>query len=304
MKIRLTILLVSSICCIAIFTSCDPEKPEAVVCGSQDLTNIPYVPEEYVLNVPDGFPPVVPTPGNPLTKDGVTLGRFLFYDPILSGDSTQSCSSCHAPQHAFSDPFPVSVGIDGIPGKRNAMALMNLAMHFNGFVWDGSSETLEEQALEPVNNTLELHGDWAEIEVKLRSHPSYPARFRKAFGISTTAEIDRELVAMALAQFQRILISSGDSKHDRFIRGEYTHTPSEERGFRMFFDGDSVLPEAECGHCHSLGLFTTNEYMNNGLDSANDLTQFPDPGRGAITNVIFDNGRFKVPTIIYCTLYA
>ena len=269
-----------------------------------DLTGIVYSPTEYELNVPKGFPAVEVPADNPLTEEGVELGRMLFFDPILSVDSTISCASCHLASLSFTDGLNVSEGINGLTGTRSAMSLINVAYHFDGMFWDGRSATLEDQALEPVVNPLEMGDNWEEIELKLMKHETYPEFFRKAFGISNVTQIDRTYVAKALASFERIMISSGNSKYDRYLRGEIFPTDDELNGFEMFFDTTTDLPDAECGHCHTGIMMTTNEYLNNGLDDVESLDDYPDKGRGDFTGNRFDNGKFKVPTLRNIALTA
>ena len=177
------------------------------------------------------------------------------------------------------------------------MALINLVFIDSVFFWDGRSFTLEDQALLPIEAHDELNDSWENEEEKLRRHPDYPKRFRSAFGIDLTSEITRELAVKAIAQFERILISSGNSLYDRAIRGEYFFSDAELNGYQMFFDIGSGLPDAECGHCHNIPLFTTNEYTNNGLQEAATLEDFKDKGHGLITGDPFANGTFRIPTL-------
>lgn len=274
----------------------------------EDLTDVSYDPQPYELDLPPGFPPLPVPADNPLTADGVQLGRFLFYDPILSADSSMSCSSCHLPSASFSDNTALPRGIDGIPTRRSSMSLLNVAYYNRGLFWDGRIATLEEQALLPVEDPVELHDTWPNVEGKLRRHEEYPAMFRKAFGISNSTEITKELAAKAIAQFERIILSSGESKYDRFLRGAYIPTDDEIAGHDMFFDSDEFLPDAECGHCHTGFLMTTNEYRNNGVDSVGptteDLNNFEDKGRGEVTDKLLDNGLFRIPTLRNIALTA
>ncbi|MCB0705902.1 MAG: cytochrome C peroxidase [Saprospiraceae bacterium] len=239
---------------------------------------------------------------NPLTVDGVALGRYLFYDPILSLDSTISCASCHLPAAAFADTVALSKGVGGTLGVRNAMSLANVGYYQNGLFWDGRVATLEEQSLHPVQDPLEMREDWNKVEEKLQQHPEYQKRFRAAFGIENSLDIDRYLAAKALAQFERTLIS-GTSKYDfaNFDWGtqQQFFTSSELRGRNFFFSepDDPNDPHPGCTHCHTSLLLTTNEYLNNGLDEAPELTGFSDLGRGGVTLSVFDNGRFRVPTL-------
>ncbi|MBX2877055.1 MAG: c-type cytochrome [Saprospiraceae bacterium] len=238
---------------------------------------------------------------NPLTSAGVALGRQLFYDPILSRDSTRSCSSCHIQAFGFSDTISVSLGIENRKGKRNAIALTNLGYHYTQFFWDGRVASLEEQALVPVEDSLELGNTWEEVEGRMRQHPSYPVAFRAAFGIDNTREIDRRLVAKALAQFERTLISA-NSKFDKVLSGQAELTPTEERGRLIFFDESEMLPTGECAHCHVGPLLTTLTFFNNGLDNT-DLA-LADLGLAGVSGNVFDRGKFKTPSLRNVALTA
>lgn len=261
-----------------------------------DLEHIPWKPIAYMPPVPQGYPVLEQPSDNIMTIDGIRLGRKLFFDPILSIDSTISCSSCHHPDKAFTDGRSGSIGVAGVTA-RSSMSLLDIGFHFQGLFWDGRSDILEHQALLPIEDPVEMGESWDRVEEKLKNHPDYPTDFRKAFGISGTAEITRELAGKAIAQFQRILISGGQSKYDKFVRGEIFLEENEQNGFWMFFDMVDFLPDAECGHCHNAPLFTTTEFHNNGIQYAPDSISYPDPGLGAITGRISDYGKFKVPTL-------
>jgi cytochrome c peroxidase len=275
-----------------------PECEDPLIAGSYD-------PTPYELLVPSWLPdPLIPA-DNPMTEEGVELGRRLFYDPILSADSTQSCFSCHRQDLAFTDGAPRSFGIRGIPTQRSSMALVNLALLEKDFFWDGRSPSLEDQALQPIEAHDELDDNWDNVEAKLRRHPDYPRLFRAAFGIERPSELTRELAAKAMAQFQRTLISA-DSKYDRVIwKLEEEFTLQEERGYELFnIEPDPSISHPGCAHCHFEPNFTNNKFMNNGLDDVASLQDFTDLGRGAITSVIFDNGKFRVPTLRNIALTA
>lgn len=284
----------TSLSFIVLFTQCkdegDPIQP------SDDLTDIPYQPVPYVVTVPTGFPALEQPADNLMTVDGIQLGRKLFFDPILSIDSTISCSSCHLPAGSFTDNLNLSNGVAGVT-TRGSMSLVNVGFHYHGFFWDGRAGSLEEQALAPVENEVEMGETWDHVEVKLRRHLSYPADFRKAFGIEKSSEINRDLAAKAIAQFERSLVSGGNTRYDRFARGEIFLTESEYNGYLMFFDFEPTIPDAECGHCHNAPLFATNDYFNNGLQPAATLMDFADIGYGMVTGNVSDNGKFKAPTL-------
>ncbi len=267
-----------------------PDDPQG------DLTHIPYQPVFYNAPVPYGFPALEQPANNPMTNEGIWLGRKLFFDPILSLDSTISCSTCHQAVGSFTDNLKISKGIAGMT-NRGSMSLLNVGFHYNGFFWDGKSATLEDQALVPVENSIEMGETWDHVVEKLKDHPDYPKDFRKAFGIENKSDISKELAAMAIAQFERSLMSSGNSKYDRFARGEIFLSEEETTGYLLFFNFDQSLPDAECGHCHNGPLFTSNDYTNNGLQLAQTLQDFGDKGYGMITGDSTDNGKFKIPTL-------
>lgn len=269
----------------------------------KDLSDISYNP--VAVELPDVFPlPIMDIPvDNPLTEAGVELGRFLFFDPILSGNEKMACADCHFPKGGFTDNLAVSKGTDGIAGLRSSMSLVNAGYLTKGLFWDGRVKTLEEQALLPVEDVIELHNEWENVVEKIQIHNDYPTRFRKAFGINATEEITKELAVKAIAQFERSLLSF-NSKYDRVVRNEEFFEEDELTGFELFFDEPNGLPDAECGHCHNAPLFTVNQYFNNGIDSVRSLEDFKDKGLGAITNNPFDNGKFRAPSLRNIALTA
>ena len=251
-----------------------------------------YTPISYNLKVPSLFAdkliaPIIPS-NNLLTEEGVALGKKLFFDTLLSGDETQSCASCHNPENAFTDNQQFSDGVTGDFGNRNSMPLFNLAWNFDErFTWDGKNFSLELQAFEPVTNPVEMNANWDEVVQRLQNHKEYPILFQQAFG---TLKIDSILVSKALAQFERTLIS-GNSKFDKFLKGEATLTPEEQNGFDVFMDE----ARGDCFHCHGSNnnpLWTDNKFHNNGLDAT-----FTDVGLGAVTGDPADNGKFKSPSL-------
>ncbi len=265
-----------------------------------DLKRIPYSPERYRVNVPSSFPELEVPGDNPLTKAGVALGRKLFFDPILSRDSTQSCSSCHHPDKNFTDGLATSKGVDLINGRRSAMALIDIGFQTRGLFWDGRSQTLEGQALLPVEDPVEMHFTWPGVIERLKRHPEYPTDFRRAFGIDSRDSITKFLAAKAIAQFERTLISSGTTRYDQALTpgSGIFFSESELRGFEMYFDkSGGRLPDAECFHCHNAPLFSSLDYFNNGIQQVKNGNQFDDNGLGAITGNVAQNGMFKAPSL-------
>lgn len=289
MKIKITTLAILSI--FLLLFACDNED---VVKG--DLAYLPYKPTIFTLEIPKHFPQMYIPEDNPLTTQGIELGRHLFYDPILSRDSTMSCGSCHIQEFNFTDGKPFSTGIDGIGGRRKSMSLINIGFTKSGLFWDGRAKTLEDQALLPVEDPIELHNTWVNLVEKLKNHSKYPEMFRAAFGINDRNEITKELAAKAIAQFQRTLISK-DSKYDRIQEGKDFFSDIELIGQGLYFDDDPDLPDMECGHCHNTPLMTSDDFFNNGLDYASTFYDFKDFGRGEVTLSPVDNGKFKAPSL-------
>jgi len=212
-----------------------------------------------------------------------------------------SCATCHGIEGSFTDNLALSPGITGELGRRSSMSLLNVGFNTNGLFWDGRVQTLEEQAFLPIEDPIEMHSTWEESVKRLKRHPDYPERFRKAFGIANSGEITADLTVKAIAQFERILISSGTSRYDKrfiYLNPTVDLTEGEQNGFDMFFDEPtSDLPDAQCFHCHGGVLLTTNEYFNNGLQEAATLNDFNDPGRGTVTGNLIDNGKMRAPTL-------
>nr|WP_176829852.1 cytochrome c peroxidase [Tenacibaculum sp. MAR_2009_124] len=261
-------------------------------CSSPSNDMQVYTPKKVELEVPDILKqkliaPLVPS-NNPLTEEGISLGKKLFFDTILSKDNSQSCASCHNPQNAFSDSLKFSLGVDGIPGNRNAMPLFNLAWNFDErFMWNGSELSIERQAFSPVRDPIEMHNDWKIVAEKLQAHNEYLELFLKAFN---TNKIDSTFVTKALAQFERTLISA-NSKFDNYLLGNINLSEEELNGFDVFIRED----KGDCFHCHGSEhnpLWTDNQFHNNGLDS-----NFTDLGLGTVTGDPSDNGKFKTPSL-------
>lgn len=242
------------------------------------------------LDTPVGFPEMPASDENPLSKEGIELGRMLFYDPILSRDQTFACATCHQQKFAFSDGKRKTVGIQGNTLQRNTPGLFNLAWYPRLF-WDGRSPSIEAQVLEPVRSHDEMNLDWKTAARRIQSHPSYPEIFKNVFGDQL---IDSILIAKAIAQFERSLISS-NAKFDKVLRGELYLTPSEYRGFVLMND----QTKGNCLHCHTTdgnALGTTGAMSNNGLQ-AYSKKQGDDLGLAAITADSMDFGKFKIPSL-------
>ena len=207
----------------------------------------------------------------------------MFNESFGNCIGTLSCAGCHIQNNSFTNNTQYSVGIDNIEGFRNASALINLGWN-TSFNWDGSINTLEEQAFEPVINPIEMHDTWLNVENKLNSDSTYLNMFKNAFNIDY---IDSNHVVKAIAQFERTLISV-NSKYDKWIRQEIQLSPSELNGYVIFNS-----EKGDCFHCHGTEMFMDNLFHNNGLDSDN----FTDLGLFNITDNPMDIAKFKTPTL-------
>lgn len=261
----------------------DPIEPDPI---THDTT-------PFVLNTRDLTPPTIPA-DNELTVQTVKLGRMLFYETRLSRDNTQSCASCHVQATGFSDTNTFSIGINGFPGGRQAMAAFNMAYNTNEFFWDGRAHLLRDQSLLPIQDSLEMDQSLDTVVALLSEDQEYLDQFIRAFG---TDEITPERMSLAMEQFMNSIVSV-NSKFDQVLRGDATFTPSEERGRRLFFaEFNPGFPDssgADCAHCHGGSNFENDLYMNNGLDADADMTDY---GRENATGNANDRGKFKVPTL-------
>ncbi len=249
----------------------------------QDNPYFKITKQDVELKIPKGFPkPIYDFNKNKLTPEGFVLGRKLFYDPILSKDSSISCSSCHQRIAAFAHiDHPLSHGINGMIGKRNVMSLQNLIWR-DAFMWDGGVNNLEVQPINPITNPIEMDETLSNEVEKLKHNKEYVEAFYSVFHDNT---INSERILKSLAQFTGLMISS-DSRLDRYKQGKETFTVTELNGLKLF--------QTKCANCHSGALLTDNSYRNNGLKAD---TALRDRGRAIITGKDEDNNKFKVPTL-------
>lgn len=238
-----------------------------------------------------GFPEA-PFSENVPTIEGVSLGRFLFYDSILSANYTFSCASCHKQEVAFSDsPKQFSKGINGMSLSRNTMPLFNLAWYPSMF-WDGRSSSIEDQVFHPLRAHNEMNLDWKVAVERIEESTFYKPKIRAAFG---TRKIDSFLIADAIAQFERTLISN-NSKYDLVLQGKAYFTKDEFEGFELMND----QTKGDCLHCHTTdadALGTIAQFSNNGLDATLTPDDYIDKGKAQVTNQDKDVGQFKIPSL-------
>ncbi|MET4107094.1 cytochrome c peroxidase [Hymenobacter sp. UYP22] len=234
--------------------------------------------------VPTNFPaPAYPASLNPPTREAFTLGRTLFYDPLLSRTGDVSCGSCHQQQVAFAhQEHRLSHGVDNLLGTRNAPALQNLRWRAE-FMWDGGARHIETMPLAPITNPVEMDETLENVLRKLNADASYQQRFEQVYG---SRPITSQQLLKALAQFTASLTSS-NSRYDHYARQEKGGelTGAEVRGL--------AIMRQKCGSCHAGELFTDETYRNNGLDRS----FWADSGRAHITGRPQDVGRFKVPSL-------
>ena len=257
---------------VLIATGCKDDTPKEIT---------PATPFELIL--PPNFPPMKMPSYNPLTVEGIALGKKLFYDPLLSGNNKQACASCHQQNASFVDSaVRFSKGITGVLGGKNSMPLFNLG-YANSFFWDGRAKTLEEQIFHPITSQNEMNQDLGILIEELKSNTDYQKMFSAAFG---NDEITFDNTAKAIAQFMRTIIAYTPKPLDTSKMDA-----SEKRGLLVFLDEK----KGDCFHCHELGNFMTNfKFANNGLN----LNTLNDPGLYAVTRNAEDLGKFKTPALI------
>jgi len=228
------------------------------------------------------LPLIAGSANNPINQGKVELGARLFFEKALSGNNQMSCATCHDPRKGFSNGEANAVGIDGIRGTRNVPALYTLAYQ-PAFFHDGRSATLEAQALEPIQNPIEMHESLPQAIADLQAIPYYPQKFQAVFGTGVSSEG----IAQALASFERALVLY-DSAYDKrsFVSGVFS--AAMMRGYQLFSG------TANCTLCHKLPHFSDFAYRNVGISVAQAQ---PDLGRQAVTQLVGDAGKFKTPTL-------
>lgn len=262
----------------------------------------------WVWNLPQGFPqPRVPA-NNPMSRGKVSIGHRLFYDKRLSGNMTQSCSSCHLPELAFTDGKTTPVGSTGEALPRNAQSIANSAYH-STFTWANPALTsLESQMQVPLFSTdpVELgvnDKNKGKILKRIKRDRWYAKRFPRVFRWGKKP-INWRNIIRSIAAFERSIVT-GTSKYDRFLRGKAKLDASERRGLNLFMGED-----AECHHCHGSFIFDDQttyvgspvenpKFHNTGLYNLAGTGAYPFPNRGAfeVTGKRKDMGAFRAPSL-------
>jgi cytochrome c peroxidase len=256
-----------------------------LVACEEDKELIETKPTPVILNIPSNFPaPVYDLTVNPLTEEGVLLGKMLFYDPVLSRDNTISCGFCHQQATAFTHHgHDVSHGIGDQLGRRNSLPIQNLLWYKN-FFWDGGVHNLDLVPLNAISNPVEMDEEPPNIFSRLGTQSKYKKQFNAAFG---SDEINSERFLQAMSQFLATMVSA-NSRYDKYVRNEGVQLTQDE------IDGE-ILFNKNCASCHATDLFTDQSFRNNGYSSTNDLLK--DMGREEITLNPEDRGKFRVPSL-------
>ena len=234
----------------------------------------------FESHIPSHFPePYIPE-SNQLTIERIKLGKKLFFDPILSRDSTISCSTCHNPNYAFSDRKIKAIGKNGTILERNTPTLTNVAYN-KYFMLDGVNPTLENQALVPFHEKNEFDLHILIASDRISNNADYVKLSNLAYGTNPNPKV----ITSAIASYQRTLIS-GRSKYDQYLNKEIELNETEMKGKNLFYN------ELHCASCHNGFNFTNYSLTNNGL-----YEFYADSGRIRLTGKNSDRAIFKVPTL-------
>jgi cytochrome c peroxidase len=237
-----------------------------------------------IAEVPLGLKKIRYPRDNQQSEAKISLGRQLYFDPRLSSDNSISCASCHDPAKGWSNDAQFATGVKSQLGGRNAPTIINVA--YNRFqFWDGRAGSLEEQAVGPIQNPIEMSMPSMDVVVeKLNRIDGYRQEFQSVFGTDVT----EEGIAQAIAAYERTILS-GDAPYDRFKAGDKSAlSEAAQRGMALFFG------KAHCSACHSGPNLTDNAFHNIGIGMA---AEEPDKGRFAVSGLGGDTGSFKTPTL-------
>lgn len=272
-SVRFCMLWIFAALVCSVFTGC-----------KDDFEGEAYIADQaYDLEIPADFPALAfDRDKNPVTVNGVALGKKLFYEGRLSRNNSISCGFCHIQENAFTHHgHPVSHGIDNRLGIRNAPPIQNMAFLSN-YTWDGVSHNLDERSLVPITTDFEMDSSMPEVVGKLNTDANYKKLFKAAFG---DENITGERVLKAISQFMATMVSA-DSKYDRVLKGKIAFTAEENEGYKLFRNN--------CASCHSGALFTDESFRNTGMYYN---AQYNDRGRYRVTLDWNDNMKFRVPSL-------
>ena len=273
-----TLALVTLIASPTLGDDVPPPLPKDSLPKQIDLKSVPLGLDRQPASPKDNLP----------TQERVSLGRKLFFDPVLSADGTVSCATCHRPDHGFASPEPIALGIKGRKGTRNAPSLLNRGLGTT-FFWDGRAESLEAQAIKPIVNEVELGNTYENLLTTLRSDKRMVDSFATAFeGGGPETLVTKDNIGRALAAFQRTLLI-GNSPIDAFQAGNHAAMTTHERqGFWLFES------RGGCWKCHSGVNYSDEQFHNTGVSFG---TEKRDVGRFEVTKKAADRFAFKTPTL-------
>lgn len=261
-----------------------PATKTAEPAEQAEPTTRPAHPTAQLPAVPLGLPPVPVPTDNPITAEKIELGKMLYFDKRLSKDGTVACVTCHDPRTGWTERRAVSEGIGKQLGGRNSPTVINAAYMPVQF-WDGRANSLEEQALGPIENPIEMGNQMEVVVADLAKIPEYKQRFKDVFG---TEEITKDAIAKAIATFERTVLS-GDSPYDRYQAGDQAAlNEAQKRGLAIF------TGKGTCDTCHAPPTFSNGRFYNAGVDAAKPK---PDEGRRKVTGQQADLGKFRVPSL-------
>jgi parallel beta-helix repeat protein len=307
-KTSLTVALLAAVFLGLLFFPVPGQSPNAL--PVEEARAIQARGQEHFDRILDGqnlarpFPPLALRADNPTTSSRIALGRLLFFDPILSGDNTMSCATCHHPDLGFSDGRQRSMGLGGngigpdraggVLLRRNTPSVWNAAYNHRQF-WDGRAADLEEQAGGPIRDGSEMAEHPDTLVRELGAIPAYVDAFRETFD-APEPPVTFERVTYAIAAFERTLLSQ-NAPFDRYTRGERDAlTPSQRRGLNLFRS-----LKTRCFECHNLPTFANPDFKVIGVPEADSTTR--DTGRGELEGAGYE-GAFKVPSLRNVALTA
>jgi cytochrome c peroxidase len=248
---------------------------------ANDAVSNELVGQPVLFPKPAGFPEPGLFVNEPLTKEGILLGKKLFYDGRLSKDGSVSCASCHQQVAGFGTyDHDLSHGIYNQHSIRNAPPLFNLAWYIS-FGWDGAFNSIEEIADAHILSAVDMAGNYSDIANRLKSDPAYAEMFTSAFG---TSEVNKDRILKALQQFTGSIISA-TTKYDSVRQNLASFNSVEQAGYDLF--------KRHCNSCHTEPLFTDFSFRNNGLPPS----LLYDKGRQGVTGLSSDSYKFRVPTL-------
>lgn len=257
------------------------KKPATPAAADDALAEETGQTETMKVDIPLGLPELDIPEDNPMTEAKVELGKMLYFDKRMSKDATISCATCHDPKMAWAEHRPTSEGIGNQVGGRNSPTVINAAYMPVQF-WDGRAASLEEQALGPIENPIEMGHTMADLVPQIEQIPEYKKRFEEVFGTGVT----NDGIAKAIAAFERTVLS-GNSPYDKYMAGDkLVLTEQQVRGMKLFNS------RGECATCHTEPIFSNGKYYNAGVGS--DKPE-PDIGRKEVTGQDYDMGKFRVP---------